>query len=64
LIAEEEEYDDHGPAKDIVIEILFEDTASDQDVCQRIEQPQRAADAVAIACAEPSVEPIHPILVP
>jgi hypothetical protein len=36
LIAEEEKYDDHGPAKDMVIEILFEEAASDQDICQRI----------------------------
>ena len=43
LIAEEEEYDDHGPAKDMVIEILFENAASDQDVYQRIEQPRRTA---------------------
>jgi hypothetical protein len=40
-----------GAAKDIVIEILFEEAASDQDIYQRIEQPRagHAVDAVAIA---------------
>jgi hypothetical protein len=62
LISKREEYYDHRSADDMIIEILSEETAFDQYIYERVEQPcaRLAADAAAVACDKRLADkPVH-----